>query len=256
MKCNLKSTLLMSNKLIILFSLILIGISSGCKSTKIVANTMPDPTAESIQSFWKNQYKEDYFEARGKATLVMDGKNTNLALHLKMKKDSLLWAKVSMFGIGATVLITQDSFFMINTLNQEYMAYGNNYLYQYLGYKATLSQVQNLLIGNAVFKQNKYRYLPDIKQLSASDGVAVNHIVINEKNRIFRSLVTSQDTTQQAVIQYDAYQNLNNTLIPTLVDLLVQQKTKDLKVILNYQTMSNNIITSFPFSIPSGYRRK
>jgi len=246
----------MSNKLIILFSLILIGISSGCKSTKIVANTMPDPTAESIQSFWKNQYKEDYFEARGKATLVMDGKNTNLALHLKMKKDSLLWAKVSMFGIGATVLITQDSFFMINTLNQEYMAYGNNYLYQYLGYKATLSQVQNLLIGNAVFKQNKYRYLPDIKQLNASDGVAVNHIVINEKNRIFRSLVTSQDTTQQAVIQYDAYQNLNNTLIPTLVDLLVQQKTKDLKVILNYQTMSNNIITSFPFSIPSGYRRK
>ena len=246
----------MSNKLIILFSLILIGLSSGCKSTKIVANTMPDPTAESIQSFWKNQYKEDYFEARGKATLVMDGKNTNLALHLKMKKDSLLWAKVSMFGIGATVLITQDSFFMINTLNQEYMAYGNNYLYQYLGYKSTLSQVQNLLIGNAVFKQNKYRYLPDIKQLSASDGVAVNHIVINEKNRIFRSLVTSQDTTQQAVIQYDAYQNLNNTLIPTLVDLLVQQKTKDLKVILNYQTMSNNIITSFPFSIPSGYRRK
>jgi hypothetical protein len=246
----------MSNKLIILFSLILIGLSSGCKSTKIVANTMPDPTAESIQSFWKNQYKEDYFEARGKATLVMDGKNTNLALHLKMKKDSLLWAKVSMFGIGATVLITQDSFFMINTLNQEYMAYGNNYLYQYPGYKATLSQVQNLLIGNAVFKQNKYRYLPDIKQLSASDGVAVNHIVINEKNRIFRSLVTSQDTTQQAVIQYDAYQNLNNTLIPTLVDLLVQQKTKDLKVILNYQTMSNNIITSFPFSIPSGYRRK
>ena len=256
MKCNLKSTLLMSNKLIILFSLILIGISSGCKSTKIVANTMPDPTAESIQSFWKNQYKEDYFEARGKATLVMDGKNTNLALHLKMKKDSLLWAKVSMFGIGATVLITQDSFFMINTLNQEYMAYGNNYLYQYLGYKATLSQVQNLLIGNAVFKQNKYRYLPDIKQLSASDGVAVNHIVINEKNRIFRSLVTSQDTTQQAVIQYDAYQNLNNNLVPTIVNLAVKQKTQDLKVELNYQTISDNTVTTFPFNIPSGYRRK
>jgi hypothetical protein len=246
----------MSNKLIILFSLILIGISSGCKSTKIVANTMPDPTAESIQSFWKNQYKEDYFEARGKATLVMDGKNTNLALHLKMKKDSLLWAKVSMFGIGATVLITQDSFFMINTLNQEYMAYGNNYLYQYLGYKATLSQVQNLLIGNAVFKQNKYRYLPDIKQLNASDGVAVNHIVINEKNRIFRSLVTSQDTTQQAVIQYDAYQNLNNNLVPTIVNLAVKQKTQDLKVVLNYQTISDNTVTTFPFNIPSGYRRK
>ena len=256
MKCNLKSTLLMSNKLIILFSLILIGISSGCKSTKIVANTMPDPTAESIQSFWKNQYKEDYFEARGKATLVMDGKNTNLALHLKMKKDSLLWAKVSMFATGATVLITQDSFYMINTLNQEYMAYGNNYLYQYLGYKATLSQVQNLLIGNAVFKQNKYRYLPDIKQLNASDGVAVNHIVINEKNRIFRSLVTSQDTTQQAVIQYDAYQNLNNNLVPTIVNLAVKQKTQDLKVVLNYQTISDNTVTTFPFNIPSGYRRK
>lgn len=256
MKCNLKSTLLMSNKLIILFSLILIGISSGCKSTKIVANTMPDPTAESIQSFWKNQYKEDYFEARGKATLVMDGKNTNLALHLKMKKDSLLWAKVSMFGIGATVLITKDSFFMINTLNQEYMAYGNNYLYQYLGYKATLSQVQNLLLGNAVFQSDKYRYQPDVKQLIGTDGIAINRLTVNEKNRTHHSVLTTQDTTQNAVIQYDAYQILNNNLVPTIVNLAVKQKTQDLKVVLNYQTISDNTVTTFPFNIPSGYRRK
>ena len=145
---------------------------------------------------------------------------------------------------------------MINTLAQEYMAYDNNYLYQYLGYKATLKQVQNLLLGNAVFQSDKYRYQPDVKQLSGSDGIAINRIVINENNRIFRSVVTSQDTTQQAIIQYDAYQNLNNTLLPTLVDLLVQQKSQDLKVVLNYQTISDNAITSFPFTIPNGYRRK
>lgn len=246
----------MSNKLIVLFLLTIIGISTGCKSSKITSNTMPAPSLESIQNFWENQYKKDYFEARGKATVLMDGKSTNLALHLKMKADSLLWAKVSMFGIGVTVLITKDSFFMINTLAQEYMAYDNNYLYQYLGYKATLKQVQNLLLGNAVFQSDKYRYQPDVKQLSGSDGIAINRIVINENNRIFRSVVTSQDTTQQAIIQYDAYQNLNNTLLPTLVDLLVQQKSQDLKVVLNYQTISDNAITSFPFTIPNGYRRK
>ena len=73
----------MSNKLIVLFLLTLIGISTGCKSSKITSNTMPAPSLESIQNFWENQYKKDYFEARGKATVLMDGKSTNLALHLK-----------------------------------------------------------------------------------------------------------------------------------------------------------------------------
>jgi hypothetical protein len=246
----------MSNKLTILLLLTIFGITSGCKSAKIVADTMPNQTAESIQKFWENQYNEDYFEARGKATLVMDGKNTNLALHLKMKKDSLLWAKVSMFGIGATVLITKDSFFMINSLNQEYMAYDNNYLYQYLGYKATLSQVQNLLLGNAVFQSDKYRYQQEVKQLVGTDGIAINRLTVNEKNRTHHSVLTTQDTTQNAVIRYDAYQNLNNNILPTIVNLAVKQKTQDLKVVLNYQTISDNTIATFPFSIPTGYKRK
>jgi hypothetical protein len=246
----------MSNNLTTLLILTFFGITSGCKSAKIVADTMPNQTAESIQKFWENQYNQNYFEARGKATLVMDGKNTNLALHLKMKKDSLLWAKVSMFGIGATVLITKDSFFMINSLNQEYMAYDNNYLYQYLGYKATLSQVQNLLLGNAVFHSDKYRYQSEGKQLIGTDGIAISRLTINEKNRTHHSVLTTQDTTQNAVIQYDAYQILNNTLVPTLVNLAVQQKTQNLKVVLNFQTISDNTVTTFPFNIPSGYRRK
>ncbi len=246
----------MSNNLTTLLILTFFGITSGCKSAKIVADTMPNQTAESIQKFWENQYNQNYFEARGKATLVMDGNNTNLALHLKMKKDSLLWAKVSMFGIGATVLITKDSFFMINSLNQEYMAYDNNYLYQYLGYKATLSQVQNLLLGNAVFQSDKYRYQSEVKQLIGTDGIAISRLTINEKNRTHQSVLTTQDTTQNAVIQYDAYQILNNTLVPTLVNLAVQQKTQNLKVVLNFQTISDNTVTTFPFNIPSGYRRK
>lgn len=246
----------MSNKLTTLLLLTFFSIASGCKSAKMVADTMPNQTAESIQKYWENKYNEDYFEARGKATLVMDGKNTNLALHLKMKKDSLLWAKVSMFGIGATVLITKDSFFMINSLNQEYMAYDNNYLYQYLGYKATLSQVQNLLLGNAVFQSDKYRYQQEVKQLVGTDGIAINRLTVNEKNRTHHSVLTTQDTTQNAVIQYDAYQNLNNNLVPTIVNLAVKQKTQNLKVVLNYQTISDNTIATFPFSIPTGYKRK
>ena len=54
---------------------------------------MPAPSLESIQNFWENQYKKDYFEARGKATVLMDGKSTNLALHLKMKADSYFGLK-------------------------------------------------------------------------------------------------------------------------------------------------------------------
>ncbi|MDC1395736.1 DUF4292 domain-containing protein, partial [Bacteroidia bacterium] len=76
---------------------------------------------ETLQKYWDSQFDSDYLEARGKAAVTTNGKTTNVSMHLKIKKDSIIWGKFSLFGIGATVLITQDSFFMVNSLSQEYM---------------------------------------------------------------------------------------------------------------------------------------
>lgn len=246
----------MSNKIIAFAFVASVLTVYACKTKKLASETAPAISVQRIQDFWEKQFEGEYVEARGKATITMNGKTNNVAMNIKMKMDSIIWAKFSMFGIGATVLVTPDSFFMINSLNQEYMAYDNNYLYQYLGYKATIRQVQNLLLGNAVFDQQLYTYQTDSKQLKGSEGLATNVFTINDKNRTFRSYLTTADTTQTANFQYDTYQYLDSKLVPTIVNISIQKSTENINVVLNYQTISSNPIATFPFKIPNGYLKK
>ena len=161
--------------------------------------------SEVVNSYWKNQYDYEYLEARGKATVQINGSNQNVSMHLKMKKDSVLWGRFSLFGMGVTVLIDQDSFFLMNNLSKEYMKFDNSYLNDFLGFKAELGQIQNLLVGNAVFDSSMYTLDNRDVSFKANEGIATNTLVINELFRTLTSNIGTIDTTQYANIKYDQY---------------------------------------------------
>ena len=97
-------------KSVILVLVTILMVVGGCKSKKVHSGL--DLSSEVVNSYWKNQYDYEYLEARGKATVQINGSNQNVSMHLKMKKDSVLWGRFSLFGMGVTVLIDQDSFFL------------------------------------------------------------------------------------------------------------------------------------------------
>lgn len=227
---------------------------AGCKSRRTA--TEATVNAETVAKYWSTQYESEYLEARGKAAITQNGSTTNVSMHLKLKRDSLIWGKFSLFGIGATVLITPDSFFMVNSLTQEYMAYGNDYLNQYLGFKASVSQIQNILLGNAIFVHDKYSYSGAQSAFISQEGLVTNLLKINDKYRTLNSKILGRDTTQSAIVEYDEYTFLNEQLLPKMVKIDVESRNKQLNVLLNYQNLNTNTISSFPFRIPNGYVRK
>jgi hypothetical protein len=237
---------------IVLFAvLILVG---GCKSKKKQNNL--DLSSEVVNSYWKNQYDYDYLETRGKATVQINGNNQNVSLHLKMKKDSVLWAKFSLFGLGVTVLIDQDSFFLVNNLSKEYMKYDNSYMNEYLGFKAELGQIQNLLVGNALFDSSLYNLNTRDVSFKANEGIATNILSINELFRTLTSSVATRDTTQYADIQYGAYGGETEPLLPKIVNIHLRKGTVKQDAVLNYQVVSTDRIATFPFKVPNGFIRK
>ena len=209
-----------------------------------------------VQQFWDDQFDSEYLEARGKASVILDGGPKNVSMHLKMKKDSLIWGKFSLFGIGVTVLITPDSFFMVNTLSQTYSTYDNIYVNQLLGFKVTISQLQNLLMGNAVFPLTNYRLRSAENQLVGSDGMATNTISMNDVFRTLSSSIETGDASQRADIQYENYELLGAKRLPKNVVIDVKRGGRNLNVVLNYQNVNTNIITIFPFKVPNGFNRK
>jgi len=238
---------------VIVFVLIAFAVS-GCKSRKTIAPIAI--TNETVVSYWDNQMGFSNIEARGKATVTMNGKTNNVSMHLKMKKDSVIWGKFSLFGFGASILITQDSFFMVDNINQQYMAYNNSYLDQFLGFKAEVGQVQNLLLGNAIFDREKYKLNMDMSGMKASEGIATNTLDFNDVFRTLFSNISTPDTTQSADIQYDKYEKFNQSLMPKIVNIKVRKGDQKIQAVLNYQNINANPNLTFPFKIPNGFRRK
>lgn len=216
-----------------------------------------DLNKQVIENYWANQFDFDYIELRGKATVDVNGKSNNVSLHIKMKKDSILWGKFSLLGFEiAKVKITKDSFFLVNSFANEYMMYDNNYLYSYLGFKTNLGQLQNLLLGNAPFDSSLYQLNVDNVQLMANEGIATNILQLNDVFRTLSSNLFTPDTTQSAHLQYDEYSNVNLKLMPKIVNISVKNTNAPLDVVLNYQNINTALITTFPFEIPNGYKRR
>ena len=241
-------------KSVILVLVTILMVVGGCKSKKVHSGL--DLSSEVVNSYWKNQYDYEYLEARGKATVQINGSNQNVSMHLKMKKDSVLWGRFSLFGMGVTVLIDQDSFFLMNNLSKEYMKYDNSYLNDFLGFKAELGQIQNLLVGNAVFDSSMYTLDNRDVSFKANEGIATNTLVINELFRTLTSNIGTIDTTQYANIKYDQYGGETEPLLPKVVKIHLRKGDVVQDLVLNYQVVSTSRIASFPFKIPNGFVRK
>jgi len=241
-------------KSVILVLVTILMVVGGCKSKKVHSGL--DLSSEVVNSYWKNQYDYEYLEARGKATVQINGSNQNVSMHLKMKKDSVLWGRFSLFGMGVTVLIDQDSFFLMNNLSKEYMKFDNSYLNDFLGFKAELGQIQNLLVGNAVFDSSMYTLDNRDVSFKANEGIATNTLVINELFRTLTSNIGTIDTTQYANIKYDQYGGETEPLLPKVVKIHLRKGDVVQDPVLNYQVVSTSRIASFPFKIPNGFVRK
>jgi len=172
-----------------------------------------------------------------------------------MKKDSIHWGKISHYGFELTVLVNEDSFYMIDNIQQRYMAEDKRVLDQYLGFKATVSQVQNLLLGNAIFTKELYKTINGSNTLKANEGIATNTIQINETFRTLFSKIATPDTTQNAEIQYDMYEEQTGSLMPKIVNIKAKKAAVSLGAVLNYQNVNTTKQLTFPFKILNGYKR-
>lgn len=235
---------------------LLVGIIffSSCKSRK--KSVAYEVNAESVASYWASAMNFENIEVRGKAALTINGKTNNVSMHLKMKKDSIVWGKFSLFGFGATVLITTDSFYMVDNINQSYVAYESSYLNNYLGFKADVGQLQNVLVGNAIFEKGRYKLSDRKNGLVANEGIATNTLEINEAFRTLVSSIATSDTTQAASMQYNNYEIFERHLMPKVVTIALRKGTQNIEAVLNYQNVNANPNLSFPLKIPKGYRRK
>lgn len=135
--------------------LLILTMLSGCKVLReagLGKREKLDTPASILAALGREQLRPDWFAARARVSYADEDMSVTGSATIRMKADSALWVSVKKLGFEvARTLITRDSVFIIDRINNEYGAFDLRYLADSYNLPANFSIVQNLILGNPYF---------------------------------------------------------------------------------------------------------
>jgi len=198
-----------------------------------------------------------YLSARLDAKTQIQGSNRTLGISLRMKKDSITWFSVSaMFGIQiAKGVMTADSIWLLNKFSKEYYAMSMDDISKISGADVNLNQLQNALVGASIF-DTPTQYVQDSTGYIGIQDIFSNFLQLHSDNSIAKSTLTKSVNKDTMLFEYSSQLDAGSFWVPENIAMNGKSDKKNIHIDLKYKTVNDNIITSFPFVIPSGYKKR
>ena len=198
-----------------------------------------------------------WYAASGTGTIDWDGQRLSAKVIVRIQNDSAIWVQISKLGFEVgRILVTPDSSFFINRLEQSYAAHRTHDFFKKYNLPADFDMFSKVFTGGA--------YVPpvatevDIEHdgalLLESQQVSARHWIDTDR-KLIRSQVMDPNNHEWNA-DYSSYQEVNsgqefpfhrgNTLT---IDGTTNLFT------LDYSTIEVNVPQQLPFSIPSHYEK-
>ncbi len=180
-----------------------------------------------------------------------------------MKKDTAIWMSIAATILNieaARVLITPDSFIIINKLDKSIEAHPINYLHQKFSLPVRFNDIQNLIAGKIILAGDS------IATVSASKNfLQINSILPGIINSIFFTLpemllakqslqLSDASANYSAEVLYEDYEKNGDDFFSTSRDVWIPAKNQRIK--LSFKQYEFNKELSLPFNRPEGYTIK
>ena len=245
------------------FLLILPALLTSCKGRKMALESNKALTELGVgvnQKMVKNSFDFDHISMKIKANYKEGNLNQSFTMHVKMIQDTAIWVSVSAFGIEVSrAMITQDSFKLIDRIRKRYVMGGVEELKRYTQHDFTLSQLQQLLVGNTLFDGDVYdKKHDDLREdhLVYSDSSLWNALILTEGFRLKSSELTNTENTQKALVDYEEYKRVKKAgSLPTKLEVGLDGDGRRMELTMNYVTVSLSHISKLSFTIPSKYAK-
>jgi len=216
-----------------------------------------------------NEIQFDYLVAKSKFSFQSKTQNfDNTNVNIRMKKDSVIW--ISVTGVGFEVargLITPDSIIFMDKFHKDYFVFSYEQLSKKYNFDLNFALLQSVIIGNMPFpqpadaqfvKQNDFYVLKQIVERLEIDNL------IGENNlKLSRLKATEVPTQNTFTLDYEDFREVQGFLFPftSIININVKSQ-KDQQVNQTDMRIRHNKVDlvrespGFPFSVPSGYKRK
>lgn len=205
----------------------------------------------------------DYKTFSGKARIHFSGPDNDrvFTAHFRIRKDSVIWINVTFDAIPvARLFITRDSFFLLNTVDQEVTMIPLSQAAKVLPTKVDFTSLQNLATGEPL-RKGKITDAVNIDNswaIQVEDSNYIQHITISKADSTISSgqLRTRDPKGPQAITSYSSYEMISNRKISTYRTLNIQNGNDTYSLEMNFTRTDFDEPLDFPFSIPKSYTVK
>jgi hypothetical protein len=130
-------------------------------------------------------------------------------------------------------------------------------LSRWLGTDLDFDKIQNLLIGQPLYELKDlnltYQKSEEQNLLMESSSELVKKFYFHSENALLAQQFFLSDAKQTTLqIDQKEHQNIQEFLIPTFIQITAIQRENQVKILMNYNSVTFNESFSFPYDVPNG----
>ena len=215
-----------------------------------------------IEKHYNNKLDFSTLYIKASARYSDEKQNQNVTAEIRIEKDKQILVSVRFLGITmAKALITPTTVSYYEKIKGTYYEGDFTSLSKWLGTELDYSKVQNLLVGEALDDLRKGKYTQTIvENLFRLDDEKAGDF---KKSFFFdtdKALLQKEQISQTAEnvmlqILYSDSKNFTQGTLPTTIEINAIHPKGKTDISLNYNNVSFNEDLSFPYSVPSGYKK-
>ncbi len=204
------------------------------------------------------------FSAKAKV-VYEDGQDNSheFTANIRVRKDSAIWVTVSALGgmvQAARILITPDTFRMINYIDREVVVLPAADAVKILPAKLDYSTLQNLIIGDPL--RNSEITLAATTDSSwwfeTRDNDYIQHVAFARPDSLMAvgTLDAVREGGANALVEYGDYEPVSEKKVATHRTVTITNAGKKFIFDLKFQSPLFDLQVDFPFNIPKNYGTK
>ena len=228
----------------------------SCSTNKSTSNLRTLSANHILREVEDNKFEFDKFET--KFNVKVEGiSNIGLKGQLRMQNDSVIWISLSLkMGIElGRVMITEDSVKLINRTEKTYLAESIENFKERLPSEATISFLQDMLVGNEIQFNDNEKFKASIEDNSYKLTSEKNTFWVTPKTfKVNRQQPTANGQQPTVIINYDNFQEINGKLLPTKI-ILETDSDFNINIEIDYSEIKVGEKVEFPFNISKKYSR-
>ncbi len=187
---------------------LLLTLSAGCGASRESgpAGSRTSDAGYIMDKLLKSQVNAKWFSAKARIEFDDEYQSATGTLSIKMRKDSLVWVSVKKFGFEvARAMITPDSVYVINRLNNEYQVKDLGFIEREYNLPANLNMIQALLLGNPIFLGSAAQLTLDttggkFHLYNGQEGRPENHFWVGQSPRHTLERMSIKDNREERTL--------------------------------------------------------